>query len=98
MLLKHKSENKRTSKIFYLALFAVFVFALVEIISMQVEISQKNAELESISNELDNVLVVNEQLKRYSSDEYKMEYIEQIARDHLDYSYADETVYYFVPK
>ncbi len=98
MLSKHKSENKRTSKIFYLALFAVFVFALVEIISMQVEISQKNAELESISNELDSVLVVNEQLKRYSSDEYKMEYIEQIARDRLDYSYADETVYYFVPK
>ena len=27
-----------------------------------------------------------------------MEYIEQIARDNLDYSYSDETVYYFIPK
>lgn len=98
MLSERRSEGKHSSKLFYLALVAVFVFALVEIISMQVEISQKNAELESINDELNSVLVVNEQLERYSSNEYKMEYIEQIARDRLDYSYADETVYYFVPK
>ncbi|MCM1298789.1 MAG: septum formation initiator family protein [Firmicutes bacterium] len=73
-------------------------FILVNIISMQIEISQKKSELDSINNELNSVLVSNEQLKRYTSDENKMEYIEQIARDQLDYSYSDETVYYFVPR
>lgn len=98
MLSKQKSEKKNNSILFYLALTAILVFALIQVISMQVEISRAKSELEGINNELNSVLVANEQLKRYSSDEYRMEYIEQIARDQLDYSYSDETVYYFVPK
>ena len=98
VLSKQKSEKKNSSVFFYLALAAVFVFALVQVISMQLEISQAKSELEGISDELNSVLVANEQLRRYSSDENRMEYIEQIARDQLDYSYSDETVYYFVPK
>ncbi len=43
-------------------------------------------------------MVSNEQLKRYYAEENRKEYIEQIARDQLDYSYSDETVYYFIPK
>ena len=98
MLSKQKSEKKNSSVLFYLALTAILVFALVQVISMQMEISQAKSELDSISDELNTVLVANEQLRRYSSDENRMEYIEQIARDQLDYSYSDETVYYFVPK
>lgn len=98
VLSKQKSEKKNSSILFYLALTAILVFALVQVISMQVEISRAKSELEGISNELNSVLVANEQLRRYSSDENRMEYIEQIARDQLDYSYSDETVYYFVPK
>ena len=98
VLSKQKSEKKNNSILFYLALTAILVFTLVQVLSMQVEISRAKSELESISNELNSVQVANEQFKRYSSDEYRMEYIEQIARDQLDYSYSDETVYYFVPK
>ena len=98
MLSKRKLEKKNSPILFYLALTAILVFALVQVISMQVEISSAKSELDSISNELNSVLVANEQLRRYSSDENRMEYIEQIARDQLDYSYSDETVYYFVPK
>lgn len=98
MLSKRKSEKKNSSILFYIALAAVFVFVIVQVISMQIEISQARTQLENVSNELNSVLVANEQLKRYSSDENRMEYIEQIARDQLDYSYSDETVYYFVPK
>lgn len=98
MLSKQKYEKKNSSILFYLALAAVLVFALVQVISMQMEISGAKSELDSITNELNSVMVANEQLRRYSSDENRMEYIEQIARDQLDYSYSDETVYYFVPK
>lgn len=98
MSLKLKSEKKHKSILFRLILVGIVGFVLVQIISMQIEISQKKSELDSISNELNSVLVSNEQLKRYASDENKMEYIEQIARDQLDYSYSDETVYYFVPR
>ena len=73
VLSKQKSEKRNNSILFYLALAAIFVFALVQVISMQVEISRAKSELEGITNELDSVLVANEQLKRYSSDEYRME-------------------------
>ena len=98
VLSKQKSEKKNSSILLYIALTAILVFALVQVISMQMEISRAKSELDSISNELNTILVANEQLRRYSSDENRMEYIEQIARDQLDYSYSDETVYYFVPK
>lgn len=98
MLSKQKSEKKNSSMLLYIALTAILVFVLVQVISMQMEISRAKSELDSISNELNTILVANEQLRRYSSDENRMEYIEQIARDQLDYSYSDETVYYFVPK
>lgn len=98
MLSKLKSEKKRSSFILGAALFAVAVFVVVEFVSMQIEILQKNSELEQISANLAALEVSNEQLKRYYAEENRMEYIEQIARDQLDYSYADETVYYFIPK
>ena len=98
MLSKQKSEKKNSSILFYCALAALFVFVLIQVISMQVEISRARNELDNVSGELNSLLMANEQLKRYSSDENRMEYIEQIARDQLDYSYSDETVYYFIPK
>lgn len=98
MLSKGKSKKRNRPILLYITLAAVFVFVLVQVISMQVEISQARNELENVSNELNSLLVANEQLRRYSSDENRMEYIEQIARDQLDYSYSDETVYYFIPK
>lgn len=98
MSLKLKSEKKHKSILLRIVLVGVVAFMLIQIISMQIEIHDRKIELESIDNQLNSVLVSNEQLKRYASDENKMEYIEQIARDQLDYSYSDETVYYFVPK
>lgn len=93
-----KSEKKHKSLLFRILVVGIVGFVLVRIISMQIEISQKRSELDSINNDLNSVLISNEQLQRYTSDENKMEYIEQIARDQLDYSYSDETVYYFVPR
>ena len=65
---------------------------------MNQEIIQKQAELDEINLQLENLNVENAQLRHYSSNENRLEYIEQIARDQLDYSHSDETVYYFIPK
>lgn len=98
MLSKRKSGKKHSFRWLIMLLFAVIVFVLAEWASMQFEIMQKKAELNEINNSLETILVSNEQLKRYYAEENRKEYIEQIARDQLDYSYPDETVYYFVPK
>lgn len=95
---KLKLEKKHKPVLFYFAMFTVFVVAIITVISMQVEITQKSAEFDDITENLIKVEAANDQLRRYTSDQYRMEYIEQIARDQLDYSFSDETVYYFVQK
>lgn len=98
MSLKQKSEkNHRRSFFFALVATVTLVYAVILLVSTQVSIAQKTAEYEELSAKLVQVQTENEQLKRYSSTEYRLDYIEEIARDELDYSYADEKIYYFVP-
>ena len=98
MLFKLKSEKKHRTFILFFAAFFVAVFVVGKLCIMHEEIKLKEAELEQINQELNDINVQNDQLRHYSSNENRMEYIEQIARDQLDYSHSDETVYYFVPK
>ena len=39
----------------------------------------------------------NKMLSRYSEEQYKVEYIETIARDKLGYAKPEERIYYIVP-
>ena len=97
MSLKQKSKKAHKSIIFGIAVFAALAYAVVNLISMQVQIAQKSSEYEELSTRLETLKTENEQLERYSNNEYRMDYIEEIARDELDYSYPDEKIYYFVP-
>jgi cell division protein FtsB len=98
MLLRRKSgKSFKLPFIFAFAGFLALAYAVVNLVVMQVEISQKSAEYEALSEKLYALKTQNEQLERYTSDEYKMGYVEEIAREQLDYSYSDEKIYYFVP-
>ena len=98
MSLKQKSKRShKRSFILGIAVFATLAYAVVNLISMQVQIAQKSTEYEELSARLETLRTENEQLERYSNNEYRMDYIEEIARDELDYSYPDEKIYYFVP-
>ena len=98
VLSKLKSEKKHRSLFLFIVIVAVAVFVGFQLYSMNQEIIQKQAELDEINLQLENLNVENAQLRHYSSNENRLEYIEQIARDQLDYSHSDETVYYFIPK
>ncbi|MBQ9384048.1 MAG: septum formation initiator family protein [Ruminiclostridium sp.] len=95
-----KQKSGRSSKLPFIFAFAAFValaYAVFSLITMQVEIAQKSAEYERLSDRLYELKTENEMLERYTSEEYKMGYVEEIARDQLDYSYSDEKIYYFIP-
>lgn len=98
MSLKQKSEKKHKHS-FFIGMITVIalIYSVVSLVSMQVEIAQKTAEYEELSARLVQIKTENEQLERYSSSEYRIDYIEEIAREELDFSYADEKIYYFVP-
>ncbi len=97
---KLKLKLKKSNKLF-IVLVPVFVIALCvclyNFVAVQVEISQKNNELENIAAQRDEVENENEMLIRYSKEEYKVDYIENIARDKLGYARPEERVYYIVP-
>ena len=98
MLSKRKSgKSSKLPFIFAFAAFVALAYAIVSLIAMQVEIAQKSAEYEQLSDRLYELKTQNEMLERYTSEEYKMGYVEDIARNELDYSYSDEKIYYFVP-
>ena len=100
MLLGRRSEGKKVQRRSAFVVAAVVLslgFVVINVVSMTVEIHQKRVELKEINDKISELNVANEQLRRYCSDENRMEYIEQIAREQLDYSYSDETVFYFVP-
>ena len=92
------SPKKRKSFLFYIIVLAIVLVGFISLVSMQVEITQKNAHYETLTKTVAELNAKNAQLERYSIDENRMEYIEQIARDQLDYSYPDETIYYFIPQ
>ncbi len=98
MSLKQKSPKiHKKSFVLGLAVFVALGYAAFNLIAMQVEIAQKASEYEELTEKLNQLQTENEQLERYSNEEYRLSYIEEIAREELDYSYADEKIYYFVP-
>ena len=98
MSLKQKSVKKgKLPFIFAFAAFVALTYAVVNLIAMQVEISQKSAEYEALSAKLHELRTQNEMLERYAGEDAKLDYVEQIARSEFDYSYPDEKIYYFVP-
>ena len=98
MPLKQKlGKSFKLPFIFAFAAFVALAYAVVNLVAMQVEISQKSAEYDALSEKLYALRTENERLERYTSDEYRSGYVEEIAREELDYSYSDEKIYYFVP-
>ena len=98
MLLKQKSgKSFKLPFIFAFAAFVALAYAVVNLVAMQVEISRKSDEYEALSAKLYALETENERLERYTSEENKLGYVEEIAREELDYSYPDEKIYYFIP-
>ena len=98
--MRSKQKSGKSYKLPFIFAFAAFValaYAVVNLVTMQVEIAQKSAEYDALSEKLYELRTENELLERYTSDEYKMGYVEEIAREELDYSYSDEKIYYFMP-
>ena len=60
-------------------------------------IAQKNEELAKLTAQVAEVENENKMLSRYSDEQYKVEYIETIARDKLGYAKPEERIYYIVP-
>lgn len=106
MSLKRRSEKahentKRHGFIRFLAFAAIIVsvvFVGYTVISDNIQIRSNNQKIEELSEQTAAMKAKNEQINGYlENDENLEEYIEDIARDKLDYANADERIYYVIP-
>lgn len=91
---KKRKRNKKFL-IFYVAAFAFLVYASYTIISQSVEINSKRDQLKNLKHEIEIVEIENEYLeevKNYTGDDLS-DYIENIAREDLDYVKNGERVF-----
>lgn len=93
-----KPQKKKRNKKFillYIAVAAFVVYASYTIINQSIEINDKKAQLKSINDQLEIVEINSEylkEIKNYKGEELS-EYMENIAREDLDYIKNGERVF-----
>ncbi len=105
MSLKLKSEEVRENKpsgfikIFVcIASTILFGFIVFSIVSSEIEINKNEELYNQLLQQTDAVQEENDSIERYLREGANMdEYIEEIARDKLNFANPDERVYYIVP-
>lgn len=90
-----KKPKKKRNIIFGVLLGLFAAYAVVTLISQQIQINQKQSELSELEDKILIQEVKNGEVEAvYNSDEDKNEeYIKKIARDQLGYAEPDERVF-----
>lgn len=86
---------KRTDFIIYSITIVLVAYAVVSLISQNININKKTAELEEINNQIIIEEVKNEEINDIlnSNKNENAAYIEKTAREDLDYAYKDERIF-----
>lgn len=93
-----KPKRKKHSKkylLLYVAVFGFAVYAAFTIINQNIEISNKKSQLEELQKQIEVVEIQNDyydEVKNYTGKDLD-EYIENIAREDLDYIKNGERVF-----
>lgn len=106
MSLKLRSDEASTPKkrggFVRIAAFSVFIlvglFVVVSIVSSNMKINEYQKQYDELVAQTNAVEDSNDEIRRYlDADADMSEYIENMARDKLDFARPDERVYYIVP-
>lgn len=81
-----------------IAFLAFVIYAIVNIVSVQVGLSEKRNELAALSEKKQQLMLENEEYARLLSLDDEREYMEQIAIEKLDYAYPNEIRFYDTSK
>lgn len=92
-----KIKKARLFSITKIALFIAFIFCTVELISTNIELTEKSKQYDQLHEQKIKIDDENGEIKRFVEDDLLQEYSERLARDKLNYAYPDEKVYYIVP-
>lgn len=106
MSLKLRSDEASTPRkrrgFVHIAAFSAFillaVFVVVSIVSSNMKINDYQKQYDELVAQTEAVQDSNDEISRYLEEDADLsEYIENMARDKLQYARPDERVYYIVP-
>ena len=106
MLSKYRSEkaaeNRKKHGIIHMLAFVAIVVSVIfvgyTIITKNIEIRNNKRQLDELVAQTEAMKAKNEQIRGYLENSENLEkYIEQIARDKLDFANSDERIYYVIP-
>lgn len=95
---ENTSKNGFVKICAYAAGTIIIGFIVFSIINTNMKINESKTRYEELVAQTNAVLEDNASIERYLGEDADMdEYIEEIARDKLDFAAPDERVYYIVP-
>ena len=77
-----------------LAMCAFIVFCLITILQLRMEFNELTQRGEALQLQIEKIEDNIEQLNEYLAEDFDADYIEQIARDQMNYCKPDEIVIY----
>ena len=82
----------------FLAGIVFIAFVVYNIVSDNVKAREYSRQYDALVEQTNALLEENEQISRYLEDDANLDdYIEQIAREKLDFANPDERIYYIIP-
>ena len=105
MSLKQGSEKAREKKrhglvnvLAFAALIVMIVYVGFSIISNNIQIRNNKQQLQELTEQTNAMKAKNEQITGYLENNKNLEaYIEEIARDKLDFANGEERIFYVIP-
>ena len=90
-----KTKKKRGSFLLRLAILFFAGYIAVSLVSQQIQINEKRRQLQEIEQQIVVQEIKNEEIKHALSDDDQVneDYIEQMARENLDYAKPGERVF-----
>lgn len=91
--MKTTKKKSRNSIVLRICIFAFVVYSAVQLVDMQLTISQRRQEYTELAVRLEAQRLANKELERQLAEGVDDEYIERVARDKLEFVAPDEWVY-----
>jgi len=88
-----KAQKGRKSIILRICIFVFVLYAGVQLVDMQINLSARRQELADLNVQYEIQRLANKDLERQLAEGVDEEYIERVAREKLEYVAEDEEVY-----
>lgn len=88
-----ETKKSRKNLLLRLVMPVLAAYAVVTLVDMQINLGQKNRELEELAAQVEAQRLANKELELELVTELDDDYIERYARDYLDYVAPDERVF-----